>query len=119
MKQRIETMIRTLEQHQPLILVSILASSGSTPRGAGAMMLVFGDGHAEGTIGGGAVEYAAQQHARKLLEQKTSDTVGYSLKKDDVANLGMVCGGDVKVFFQYLEGEKELPLLYRLKKACD
>lgn len=52
MKQRIETMIRTLEQHQPLILVSILASSGSTPRGAGAMMLVFGDGHAEGTIGG-------------------------------------------------------------------
>ena len=64
MKQRIETMIRTLEQHQPLILVSILASSGSTPRGAGAMMLVFGDGHAEGTIGGGAVEASGAEDVR-------------------------------------------------------
>ena len=45
MKHRIETMIRTLEQHQPLILVSILASSGSTPRGAGAMMLEIGRAH--------------------------------------------------------------------------
>ncbi len=118
MKQKIETMIQTLEQHQALILVSILASSGSTPRGAGAMMLVFEDGHAEGTIGGGAVEYAAQKHARELLDKKESDTVGYSLKKDDVANLGMVCGGDVKVFFQYLKGEQQLPLLYQMRKAC-
>lgn len=52
MKQRIESMIRALEQHQALILVSILASSGSTHRGAGAMMLVFEDRHIEGTIGG-------------------------------------------------------------------
>lgn len=44
--------------------------------------------------------------------------VGYSLKKDDVANLGMLCGGDVKVFFQYLHGEKELPLQCCLKAAA-
>lgn len=118
MKQRVDTIIKTLEEQKALILVSILASSGSTPRGAGAMMLVFEDGHAEGTIGGGAVEFAAQKHARELLEKKASDTVGYSLKKDDVANLGMVCGGDVKVYFQYLTGEDALPLFYRLQKAC-
>lgn len=111
-------MIRALEKDQALMLVSILASSGSTPRGAGAMMLVFEDGHAEGTIGGGAVEYAAQQHARKLLKEQVSDTVGYSLKKDDVASLGMICGGDVKVYFQYLQGSGELPLFYRLREAC-
>lgn len=119
MKQRIDTIIKTLEEQKALMLVSILASSGSTPRGAGAMMLVFEDGHAEGTIGGGAVEFAAQKHAQELLETKTSDTVGYSLKKDDVANLGMICGGDVKVYFQYLKGEEALPLFYRLQKACD
>lgn len=118
MKQRIESIIRALEEKKALILVSVLASSGSTPRGAGAMMLVFEDGHAEGTIGGGAVEYAAQQHARELLEKKSSDTVGYSLKKDDVASLGMICGGDVKVYFQYLQGETELPLFCSLQKAC-
>lgn len=118
MKERIESIIKTLEKGEALILVSILASSGSTPRGAGAMMLVFEDGHAEGTIGGGAVEYAAQQHAQELLKKKASDTVGYSLKKEDVASLGMICGGDVKVFFQYLEGEAELPLFSRLREVC-
>ena len=118
MRQWTESIINTLERGEPLIWVSILASSGSTPRGAGARMLVFADGHSEGTIGGGAVEYAAQKQAKKLLEEKTSGTMGYSLKKDDVAGLGMVCGGDVKVYFQYLEGEKELPLFYCLREAC-
>ncbi|MCI9068987.1 MAG: XdhC family protein, partial [Lachnospiraceae bacterium] len=102
MRQWAESIIKTLERGEALIWVSILASSGSTPRGAGARMLVFADGHSEGTIGGGAVEYAAQKQAKKLLEEKNSGAVGYSLKKDDVAGLGMVCGGDVKVYFQYL-----------------
>ena len=56
MKQRAEAVIQALEQGQAVLLVTVLASSGSTPRGAGAMMLVFEDGHSEGTIGGGAVE---------------------------------------------------------------
>ena len=97
MRQWAGSIIKALERGEALIWVSILASSGSTPRGAGARMLVFADGHSEGTIGGGAVEYAAQKYAGKLLREKVSDTVGYNLNKDDVAGLGMVCGGDVKV----------------------
>lgn len=117
MKERITAILNALNRREALILVSILASSGSTPRGAGAWMLVFKDGHMEGTIGGGAVEYAAYRHALKLLEDKTSDTVGYRLSKDDVAGLGMVCGGDVTVYFQYLEGTAYIPLFSRLADA--
>lgn len=110
MKQRLESIIQALERQSSLILISVLASSGSTPRGAGAMMLVFEDGHTEGTIGGGAVEHAAEVHAKELLAKQCSDTVGYCLNKNDVANLGMICGGDVTVYFQYLQGEEKLPL---------
>ena len=117
MKERIDAVLNSLKRHEALIMVSILASSGSTPRGAGAMMLVFQDGHIEGTVGGGAVEYAAQQHARALLKEHASDTVGYCLSKEDVAGLGMVCGGDVTVYFQYLEGETYIPLFSRLSEA--
>lgn len=117
MKERLKSITAALKQQQPLILVSILASSGSTPRGAGAMMLVFEDGHTEGTIGGGAVEHAAKLHAKELLASRSSDTVGYCLNKNDVANLGMVCGGDVTVYFQYLHGEEELPLFTYLLDA--
>ena len=117
MKTRLESIVQTLEAQKSLILVNVLASSGSTPRGAGAMMLVFEDGHMEGTIGGGAVEYAAYLHARGLLEKQSSDTVGYCLNKNDVANLGMICGGDVTVYFQYLHGDEHLPLFRHLLMA--
>ena len=50
------TLIRALENGQSACLVSLLSSSGSTPRGAGAMMAVLPDGSATGTIGGGNVE---------------------------------------------------------------
>lgn len=118
MKEYLELIVRTLENRNALILVTILASSGSTPRGAGAMMLVFDDGHTEGTIGGGAVENAARMHAAELLKSHSSDTVGYCLNKNDAANLGMICGGDVTVYFQYLQGEETLPLFRYMMNAC-
>lgn len=120
MKQELlQSIVRTLEDEKTLMIVCVLASSGSTPRGSGATMLVFEDGHTEGTIGGGAVEHAAELHARELLQNHSSDTVGYCLNKNDVADLGMICGGDVTVYFQYLHGQEQLPLFSYLKEACE
>ena len=42
-----------------LVLASIVASSGSTPRGAGSRMLVGKKCRIAGTIVGGTVEYLA------------------------------------------------------------
>jgi len=87
---------------EELALVTIIASSGATPRGAGARMLVGREGRLCGTIGGGAVEYEAQQRAVRVIEEKSSQRQNYSLTKDDVQNLGMICGGEVEVFFHYI-----------------
>ena len=117
MKKIINTALNTLKGGKDAMLVSVIASSGSTPRGAGATMLVFRDERTVGTIGGGAVEYAAEQHAKELLEQKLSDTKGYNLSKNDVANLGMICGGDVTVYFQYLCADNTLSLFEYLSDS--
>ena len=53
-----------------LVLVSVTASSGSTPRGAGSRMLVSKNGRVTGTIGGGAVEYRAECMALDILEKE-------------------------------------------------
>ena len=90
------------QKGEDLVLVTVVASSGSTPRGAGARMLVGREGRICGTIGGGAVEFRAQQIAIEVLEKKASIQKEFSLNKNDVQNLGMICGGDVKVFFSYL-----------------
>ncbi len=55
MKELTKRLISALESGERAVLCTILASSGSSPRGAGARMAVFADGSTVGTVGGGAV----------------------------------------------------------------
>lgn len=105
MKKVFDSINRLLEAGNDLVLVTIIADSGSAPRGAGARMWVLPDGTSHGTIGGGNVEYQAYLKALELLKKKESTTVGYNLGMQDTANIGMVCGGQVVVYFQYISHE--------------
>jgi len=91
-----------LEANEALVLVTITAASGATPRGAGARMLVGHKGRICGTIGGGAVEYRSEQAALQVLESGVSRDQDFSLNREDVQNLGMICGGEVHVYFHYI-----------------
>lgn len=51
---------------EPAVLVTVAAARGSTPREAGAAMLV-GARHLAGTIGGGRLEWEAVARARQML----------------------------------------------------
>ena len=68
-----KTMFQTISQHlqngEDLVLVTVVASSGSTPRGAGSRMLISKSGRICGTIGGGAVEYRSEQLAQEVGRQ--------------------------------------------------
>lgn len=81
------------------MLVATVESTGSSPRSAGAYMLVGRDGYICGTIGGGELEYRATALARELLEQGQSRLVDYDLSNETAAGLGMICGGRTKVLF--------------------
>ena len=108
MKQMLRIMEEKLSSGEALVLVTVTASSGATPRGAGARMLVGKSGRICGTIGGGAVEYRSEQIALQVLEKQVSGQQDFSLTRDDVQNLGMICGGDVNVFFYYIpEGDAQ------------
>ncbi len=102
MKIIFETILAQLTQNQPLVLVTVIASSGATPRGAGARMLVGNEGRLCGTIGGGAVEYRSEQMAQQVLAVGSSRGHEFRLNRKDVENLGMICGGDARVFFHYI-----------------
>lgn len=102
MRKLFQMLENALDSGTDTVLVTIVASSGSTPRGAGARMLVLPDGRFIGTIGGGAVEFAALNEAKTLLERRESGFHGYDLSSGDVEQLGMVCGGRVTVCFQFI-----------------
>ena len=46
----------TLQSGQPAVLLTVVASQGSTPRGVGSHQAVFADGTTAGTVGGGYQE---------------------------------------------------------------
>jgi xanthine dehydrogenase accessory factor len=86
------------------MLVTIIAETGSSPRSAGSRMLVAKGGRVCGTIGGGPLEYQAVLLAGELLEARVSRIKTYRLYQNDEEDLGMVCGGDVEVYFQFMAG---------------
>ena len=97
MKALFEELSNVLAKGEEAVLVTIIASSGSTPRGTGSRMLVRQDGSIKGTVGGGAVEYQAILTAMEAMEHKASYTKGFTLNRNQVADIGMVCGGNVVV----------------------
>lgn len=91
-----------LEKKKDVMIVSVSTVSGSAPRGAGAKMLVTEGGRIYGTIGGGSVEHEAELRAMYLLREKASDMQCFRLAPNNVKDLGMICGGEVSIYFQYI-----------------
>ena len=109
MRQLFKIMREQLMRGESLVFVSITASSGSVPRGAGAHMLVSNKGRISGTIGGGEVENRAQEIALSVLSSGCSCDSSFTLTANDSHNLGMICGGSCTVFFHYMDAfDKEM-----------
>lgn len=113
MRKLFKEMAKQMTAGNDVVLVSVIASSGSTPRGTGAKMLINKDGRIIGTVGGGAVEYRSEQIAAEVLADKKSKTEFFRLKPNEVADIGMICGGDVLIWFQYMRADdkQELEIL--------
>jgi xanthine dehydrogenase accessory factor len=106
-KALFETMLRKINSGEDTVLATIVADAGSSPRSAGAHILIDKNGRVRGTIGGGTLEYKSIQFALGLLEQRQSQRKTYRLYRNDEEDLGMLCGGSVEVFFQFIKGGDE------------
>lgn len=99
------SLLRVLLENEAGMIVTVTGKRGSAPRGAGSRMLVGREGILGGTIGGGVVEYEAEQKARLLLTEPAAGQIAtetYRVNSDSAAALGMWCGGEVDVLFEHL-----------------
>jgi xanthine dehydrogenase accessory factor len=80
-----------IARHSAVIRVVIAGIEGSSPREAGAAMVVWADGQS-GTVGGGALEWEAAGRARAMLAAGgTAEVMRVALGP----NIGQCCGGAV------------------------
>lgn len=84
----------------PKAILTVTSTKGSTPRGAGAKMLVYQDGRILGSIGGGCSEAAVIGQARQMIGTKTFKVVDIDLTGEAAEEEGMVCGGVMTVLIE-------------------
>jgi len=110
--------VRTLERQRPFALATVINVRGSTPREAGAKMIVSEDRQV-GTIGGGCGEAEVFRKARLLLgEGHGARLAEVDLTGDfDQQEIG-TCGGIMEVLISLWLPDHDLPIARRLAEAA-
>ena len=86
-----------IDEGEPFVLCTVIASHGSTPQKPGSKLVVKADGTLVGTVGGGAIEKQIVDAALGLLRSTVTTT---TLDTHLTHELGMCCGGRMTVFLE-------------------
>ena len=95
--------LRALDRRRPSAMISVIATEGSAPRGAGTRMLV-GAAETTGTIGGGNLEFRAIDQARAVLALPPGSWRVQDFPLGPL--LGQCCGGKVRLLVEHLDPER-------------
>lgn len=99
----LEKTVEYVNHRQPVVSATIIYTKGSTPRKAGAKMLVLPDGTCHGTIGGGCGEGEVRRQALMMFDDQPGAKIHpVMLDAETAAEEGMVCGGLMDVFLERL-----------------
>ncbi len=91
---------RLLSLGQRVVMATVVRTQGSTPRKAGAKMIVREDGSCAGTICGGCVEAEVYAKAKELFRKPRPIVMPFSLNDDAAAEYGLRCGGVMEVYVE-------------------
>lgn len=80
---------------EPGVLATVIRTHHSTPRHAGAKMIVHADATITGSIGGGRAEAVVIEESARVLADQTCRVIDLDLS----AKLG-VCGGSMEIFLE-------------------
>jgi xanthine dehydrogenase accessory factor len=82
-------------------LATIVETAGSTPREAGAKMIICADGSLYGSVGGGCGESEVRSAAlRSILTTQKPELLEIDLTDDIGTRDGDVCGGKMRIFVE-------------------
>lgn len=97
--------VEHIAQRREFVFALVVETKGSTPRKAGAKMLIGSDGKTQGTVGGGSVESGVVDHARRMLEERLPPGLRHF---DLTEHADEVCGGKISVYMEAFFSPREL-----------
>ena len=102
--------VAKLEQEgREFAVCTVIDAQGSSPGRTSFKMIVLPDGTQHGTVGGGKLELTVLGAARDAIAEGKSRVVTFDLSQNGKDSLGMLCGGQVTLYIEYVGSR---PLLY-------
>jgi xanthine dehydrogenase accessory factor len=104
-REVLDELTRWWEAGEPIGMGTVVGTWRSSPRPAGAVMLVGPDGSAVGSVSGGCVEGAVYDLARDVTGTGAPVLQRYGVSDDDAFAVGLTCGGIIDVFVERVDRE--------------
>ncbi len=101
----IEKLLKWKEKGIQTAIATVVETWGSAPRKTGSMMAINQLGEFVGSVSGGCVESAVIQESLGIISHQSSSLVEYGVSNQDAWDVGLACGGNIKIFIQYLSDE--------------
>jgi len=92
------------DQGKQAVLAIVVRTKGSTPRKAGAKMIVMEDGSILGTLGGGSLEKKVVGESLEALKGGNAKLTSFTLE----GSLDMMCGGELDVYIEPINQPEKL-----------
>jgi xanthine dehydrogenase accessory factor len=87
---------------EQVAVATVTETWGSSPRPAGSQMAVTKSGKMAGSVSGGCIEGAVADAAMKTIETGTPQLLDFGVTNERAWEVGLACGGKVKVFVERL-----------------
>jgi xanthine dehydrogenase accessory factor len=94
-----------LQTGEDIVLIRVVVAEGSTPRPAGARMLISRSGRIIGTIGGGIIDGTAKKMAMEAFKSTCSAFSRIDMYPEETAGTDMICGGSIELLCEYIPSD--------------
>ena len=97
-----------LKQKRKIALATVISTWGSSPRPVGGQMAIDENGEIIGSVSGGCIEGAVISEGINSIKDGISRIKDYGISNDMAWEVGLACGGELKVLIQPLNLEDEI-----------
>ena len=97
-----------LKDKRKIALATVISTWGSSPRPVGGQMAIDQNGEIIGSVSGGCIEGAVITEGIKSLSDGKTRVKDYGISNDMAWEVGLACGGELKVLIQPLQIEDKI-----------
>lgn len=91
------------DEGKMVALATVVKTWGSSPRPTGSQLAVAEDGTFVGSVSGGCIEGAVVTEAMEVMKSGAPKVLDYGVSNELAWEVGLACGGQVKVFVEALD----------------